>query len=117
MAEGRITKAQRFAELRDIVVNVDSEDSPLVAFIDHEVDLLSRKGDTKGTKTKNQVLNDGIKEGIVSTLVASDTPMSATDIATEGGYTVQKITALLKQLVEDSAIKRTEVKGKAYFEA
>jgi len=97
----RVTKRERFAELREAVADNDE----LVAFIDHEIELLNKKRGTK-TRTKAQVENDATKAAMVEALTESGEAMRATDLGAEVGIGVQKATALLKQLVEDGAVVR-----------
>ena len=87
----------------------------LVEFCEDRIEKLSRKsGSTKPTKT--QIENEGIKDIIVEVL-AEVAPATATAIATDPrvGVSNQKVTALLRQLVADGKVVRTEDKGKALF--
>jgi uncharacterized protein YidB (DUF937 family) len=66
--------------------------------------------DKKSSKpTKTQVENEGIKAEILE-FIATE-PHTATEIANALGYTVQKVSALLRQLGE--AVDKTPAKGKA----
>jgi hypothetical protein len=115
MAE-RITKKAFYAELREIVFAFDTINEPftienVLAFIDHEVELIDRKHGADGKPTKGQVINEGIKNLIVAELAGYPDGLRASEIAGIVGYTVQKVTALLKQLVTDGKVARNE-KGK-----
>ena len=59
----KVTKRDRFAQLRAIVI--DNEE--LVAFIDHEVELLNKKNSSKG-ETKAQAENRAIKSNILGVM-------------------------------------------------
>ena len=87
----------------------------LVAFCEDRIEKLSRKSGSK-KPTKTQVENEGIKDTIVEVL-GEIAPATATAIATDPrvGVSNQKVTALLKQLVTDGRVVRTEDKGKALF--
>lgn len=111
-----MTKRENFAVLRTMAVNAGNAD--LVAFIDHEIELLNKKNSYKSSKpTKAQRENADTKEVIMATL--GNEPMTISDIqeANEilGGLSNQKISALLGQLVTDGKVVRTVVKRKAYF--
>ena len=90
------------------------------AFIEKRIEITQKKNANRGENakpTKTQVENEGIKDTIVSVLTA--TPTTITDLikssADLAGYTNQKISALLTQLLKAEAVVRTEVKGKAYY--
>ena len=88
----------------------------LVAFAKDRIEKLGRKSTSK-KPTKTQVENETIKDAILEVLAELDTPTSATAIATDAriGVSNQKVTALLRQLVADEKVTRTEEKGKAFF--
>lgn len=98
-----MTKKEMFTEIATLL----AEREDIVAFCEHEVELLSRKRSTaKPTKTQRE--NEGIKEQIMSTL--SDEPMTIGELNAAMGtnYSPQKLSALLRQLVlEGKAIKDT----------
>ena len=107
-----MTKKEMFAEIRNAVI--DNEE--MVAFIDHEIELLGRKkGSSKPTKT--QIENEGIKEQIVAVLADCDEGVTVKEILglMDGDYTSQKISALLRQLVMGGKVVKS-TKGKvSYF--
>ena len=106
-----MTKRQYFAELRTRV----ADNADLVAFIDHEVELLDKKNSAPKGPTKKQIVNDGLKGDIMNVLGTD--PMTATAIrdAFFPDLTVQKISALLAQLVADNALTKTVEKRVSYF--
>ena len=114
MMEKRITKRDYFNELKGIVANRED----LVAFIDHELELLNRKASVKAP-SKTQIENEGIKNTIIDTIKELSKPSTITDIqnANETLATLsnQKISALLTQLVNANIIVRIVDKKKAYF--
>lgn len=114
MMEKRITKKERFMELKEIVANRPE----LVEFLDHEIELLNKKASIK-TPSKNQKENEGLKELIVETLRALGKPVTITDIqnANENLKVLsnQKISALLTQLKDTNVIVRVVDKKKAFF--
>lgn len=123
----KMTKKDYFAALSAIVTEVNPTNSAdILAFIDHEVELLNKKNSAKSSKpTKSQLANNELKEVIVSTLAEIDKPVTITEmqkynpnLATdEKGETIsnQKLSALLRQLVDNGTVVRTTEKKKAYF--
>lgn len=114
--EKRITKKDNFETLRKVVVELGRTD--LVDFIDHEIELLSRKR-VSNTKTKTQIENENIKDVIVKVLTESDKALTITEIqesdSTLTDLSNQKMSALLKQLVDSEIVKKEIIKKKAYF--
>lgn len=112
----KLTKAQKFAMLR--AIPAVAENAMLVEFIDHEVELLSKKNSAEKKPTAQQVANAGIATAIIEgmepnrlytvTEVIKSIPQCA-------DLTNQRVSALLRQLVEAGKVKRTEDKRKAYF--
>ena len=112
----KMTKAQKFAMLR--AIPAVAENAMLVEFIDHEVELLSKKNSAEKKPTAQQVANAGIATAIIEgmepnrlytvTEVIKSIPQCA-------DLTNQRVSALLRQLVEAGKVKRTEDKRKAYF--
>ena len=87
-------------------------------FLDHEVELNRTHYANRSDKpTKKQVENAGIKETLVSLLEVGKT-YTATDLTEALGVEdmkVQRVSALLKQLVAEGKVVRGEVKRRAYF--
>lgn len=119
MSNTRITKKDRFNQLLNIEAVKSNAD--LVAFINHEVELLERKNaSASGTRkpTKTQIANEGIKADIVAQMsegksyLISDMIKAFPSISE---YPSQKIVALVRQLVSEGKVTREVVKGKAYF--
>lgn len=111
----KMTKRDYFNAIRELVANRPD----LVAFIDHEVELLSKKNATRSTKpTKAQVENANLAEKVVETLV-SGKPYTVSEIQKEvaelSDLSNQRATAIVRSLVRAGSLTRNEVKGKAYF--
>lgn len=89
------------------------------AFIEKRIEITQKKNANRGEAkpTKTQLENEGIKTVILSTL--STEPMTIGALVKANaeltGYSNQKISALLTQLLKVNAVVRTEVKGKAYY--
>ena len=112
MENKKMTKKQYFGVLLELVKG--NED--LESFINHEIELLEKKS-TSGTKTKNQVENESIKEEIVNALVELGKAVTVTELMNKVAYSNQKLSALLKQLVEENKVERVEEKRKVFFKA
>ena len=107
----KVTKKDNYSAIRAILDELHNEE--LVAFIDHEIELLDKRN-----SSKTQTENVGIKEEILEVLNTSDKPMTATEVMKSigGDYSLNKVSALLTQMLnKDNTVERTEVKGKAYF--
>ncbi|MBR5314181.1 MAG: hypothetical protein IKU45_02065 [Clostridia bacterium] len=119
MANKKLTKAQKFAMLAEI--EAVKQNPMLAEFIAHEQELLAKKNsaDKKPTKTQeaNAVLKDAIVEGMEANrfYTVSELMKVIPELAEDENITNQKVSALLRQLVLDSIVKRTEDKRKAYF--
>ena len=108
-----MTKRENFAELRTLALAGARSD--LVAFIDHEVELLDKKNKAPKKATRTQIENEGLKDRILDLLSASPEPLTATNIGLALGVSVNKASALLSQLKEDNSVTREVIKRKAYF--
>ena len=110
----KVTKRMRFEQIKSLV----SDNEELVAFIDHEIELLNKKNSRTGKPTKTQVENEAIKNTIFNALQATGKPMTVTQLlATEelNGLSNQKVSALLTQLRESNKVVRTVEKKVAYY--
>ena len=116
--ERKITKRDNFNEIIKIATELNRKD--LVDFCNHEIELLDRKK-SSDTKTKTQVANESIKETITNVLVESAAKMTISDIQNANSelseLSNQKMSALLKQLVDSQVISKVVDKKKAYFYA
>lgn len=110
-----MTKKEMFAEIRNIVA--DNEE--MVAFIDHEIELLERKSNSPKKPTKIQIENDGFKAEIVAYLTEVDTPKTIKELQAEipsiGGLTNQRITHMLTDLVKAKTLTKEYVKKTPYY--
>lgn len=111
-----MTKRENYNALRAIV----ADNAELVAFIDHEIELLNKKNARRSNKpTAKQVANEDTKGIIVEVLTDAAEPMTISDIVADdpalAGLSTQKVSALLTQLVNDGQVVRTSVKRKSYF--
>ena len=88
------------------------------AFVEHELDLLAKKNASDKKPTAQQTANEGIKQSIVDGM-ENGKAYTITDIIKSvpecADLTNQRVSALMRQLVENGAVVRTEDKRKAYF--
>ena len=105
-----MTKREMFAEIRNIVA--DNEE--MVAFIDHEIELLERKSNSPKKPTKTQIENDSFKAEIVAYLTEVDKPKTIKELQAEipsiSGLTNQRITHMLTDLVKAEILTKEYVK-------
>lgn len=110
-----MTKREMFAEIRNIVA--DNEE--MVAFIDHEIELLERKSNSPKKPTKTQIENDSFKAEIVAYLTEVDTPKTIKELQAEipsiSGLTNQRITHMLTDLVKAETLTKEYVKKTPYY--
>lgn len=110
-----MTKRENYASIREIVEKLGRTD--LVEFVDHEVELLNKKNNAPKKPTEKQVENEKLKDIILAEM--SDKPMTVTEMQTNisalADLSNQRVTAIVRQLVEDNSLIRTVVKRKAYF--
>lgn len=113
MENKKLTKRDYFNELKGIV----ADNAELVAFIDHELELLDKKA-SKSSQTKTQKENEGIKDLILEGLRELNRPSTITDlqgVETLKEFSNQKLSALVKQLVESGSVVKSTDKKKSYF--
>ena len=101
----KITKKEMFTMIKAQV----KDNAEMVAFIDHEIELLDKKASNKKA-TKTQEANIGIKSTILAVLEGGK-PMTVTEMqgasAELGELSNQKVSALVRQLVEAGEVVKT----------
>lgn len=111
-----MTKKENFVAIQTILN--DCGHGEFDEFINHEIDLLSRKRSKSSKPTKRQIENEQIKGKIEEVLLRAESGMSAGDITRtigEESATPNRVIALLTQMKKDGTVIRQEVKGKAMF--
>ena len=88
----------------------------LVEFVERELELLAKKNSSEKKPTATQAANEGIKDVILDGLTE---PMTITDMQKKidglGELSNQKISALVRQMIMDGLVIKTEDKRKSYF--
>lgn len=111
-----MTKIEMFKALKEIAeVKANAE---LVEKIDNEIALLEKRKDRKsGSLTKTQKENLVLIEAIKNFLATVDTPLTVTEIVKQGNFDItnQKMSALLKKLVDGGEVEKTIFKKTSYF--
>ena len=121
MAQNKMTKREWFAVLVGIVEGSDYADKDgALDFINHEVELLAKKSGKTG-KTKVQKENEVLIEQVFDELATMDKPMTVSELqgASEffAQFSNQKLSALLKKLVDAERIDKAVEGKKSYFSA
>lgn len=119
MAQNKMTKRDWYAVLVGIVEGSDYADKDgALDFINHEVELLAKKSGKTG-KTKVQKENEVLIEQVLDELATMDKPMTVTELqgASEflAQFSNQKLSALLKKLVDAERIDKAIEGKKSYF--
>lgn len=114
--EKKMTKREVInAMLADEVV---SANKVWVDYLTNELALLDKKSANK-KPSKTQVANEGIKDLIEDVLSASDKALTVTEILASGVFepltSPQKISALLKQMIEAGKVVKTVEKKVSRF--
>lgn len=116
----KMTKVEKFALVRAIVESAQTENKEmLIEFIDHEVDLLNRKS-SKGTQTKtqkeNEILLDQLEEALEEmtdfVTITEFQEFSNSDVAKLSN---QKLSALLRKLIDKGTVEKDTFKKKSFF--
>lgn len=118
----KMTKKEYFARIKELL----ADKAEIVAFCDHELELLAKKNSSRG-ETKTQKENAIICEKVLDVLAKLDTAKTITDLINDtqiGEITFgkdnktmsnQKLSRLLNDLAKANKVVRTVVKGVAYF--
>ena len=108
----KMTKKEMFAQ---ILTHLTDENE--IAFINHEIELLNNKASGTRKPTATQVENEKTKVVIVDFLSTVESA-TITDIQKSANLeeiSNQKMSAILKQLVDSGVVAKSYEKRKAYF--
>ena len=113
----RMTKAQKFQILADLPAV--KADPMLSEFIAHEMELLAKKNTADKKPTAQQEANAVIKQNVL-TVLADGEKRTVSDLLKlvpdlPDTMTNQRMSALVRQMVDAGEVIRTEDKRKAYF--
>ena len=117
--EKKVTKREKFEMLKALV----KDNAMLVEFIDHEIELLDKKKSNGNAKANEKM--DSQVNLVYNALVSVDRAVSASELIAEtdlsalanesGVVSTQKVSALLKKLVDGGKIEKYTDKKKTYF--
>ena len=112
----KLTKKDKFEMLAKLPA-VQS-DPVLSEFIAHEMELLTKKNSAEKKPTAQQVANVGIQTAILNGMEVGKA-YTITDLIKSvpecADLTNQRISALVRQMVDGGSVERFEEKRKAYF--
>lgn len=113
----KVTKKDNFNAIIAVLENAGKPE--LVEVMRHELELLEKKNSYKSTKpTKAQMENASIKDGILAQMetgkayTITDMQKTFTGLA---DFSNQRVSALVRQMVEDGRVVKTVDKRKSYF--
>ena len=107
------TKREFFGEIKEIVKG----NAELVEFIDHELELLDKKTSAKSTKVNTEQVE--LMGKIVNALNKIGRSVTISELQKENAemaeYSNQKLSAMLKKLVDNKQVTKMIDKKKSYF--
>lgn len=131
MADKKMTKREYFEEIITLVnKSGDANTQKYVDFLNHEIELVNNRSNKSGT-TAVQKANAAILDIIRTVLAEQESAVTITDLLKDPrlkSYTVekggseiveemtnQKLTSMMKKLVDAGEVQKEMVKKKAYF--
>jgi hypothetical protein len=116
MTNRKPTKRDNFNAL--LAIPAVAENADLVAFIEHELELLDKKNSAERKPTAKQIENEGYKSEILA-WIEPDVLYASADVAKNCPACVelspQRVSALLGQLVESGKLTKTTEKRKNFY--
>lgn len=112
--EVKVTKRMRFEEISRLL----ADHQEIVDFCNHEIELLDKKkASAKGGTSKKREENLALAPTVYSTMLKADKPMTVSEIIKEGGFemSTQKMTPILRILVEEGKVITDKVKGRTVY--
>lgn len=115
-----MTKREMFEMTINILAETTApEKDELIEKLHHEIELLDHKRSTPRGMTKTQKENEGVMAQILTALESFETPVTVTELIAGGEglaeFTNQKISALLRKLVNEGKVTKTIEGKKARF--
>lgn len=108
----KLTKKDKFEML--LVIEEVQKNELLVEFINHEMSLLAKKS-SSGKKSKAQVENEGLQEIVYNYIVKAEGQLVVIkdmikNIEELADFSNQKVSALLKKLVDNGRLEKEKTK-------
>lgn len=120
MMNKKMTKKDWFAMVIAVVESSESEKkAEMIEFLNHEVELLSKKNSRTG-QTKTQKENEVLLGQLKVALAEFEKPVTISDFMKGSAHEVatlsnQKLSALMKKLVDAGEVVKTIDKKKSHF--
>lgn len=113
----KVTKKERFTQL--LAIKEVSANAELVKFINHELELLEKKSGSK-KQTETQKANEMLMKVIADALATCEKAVTVSELMKtetfkDTDYSNQKLSAMLKKMVDNGTVVRTVEKKKSYF--
>ena len=118
----KLTKRDYFNMIKAVLPETAEGYDNMIAFVDHEIELLDAKRGSLKKPTAKQEANKKLMDAVLVVMERLDRPATITEILTEGKDELaeitsnQKMNAMLIKLREAGLVKSTHVKKVAYFE-
>lgn len=116
----KMTKKEMFAMVIAVVNGSEVENkAEMLDFLHHEVELLAKKNSKTG-QTKTQKENEVLMAQVELALAEFTRPVTISEFMNESNHEVatlsnQKLSALMKKLVDSQKVVKTIEKKKSYF--
>ena len=114
MTNTKMTKVEALSAIRAKVVDIPE----LVAFCDHELELLAKKSEKSATKRAEKAdAYNTIRADVVKVFATAENGLTVTDLLKEGGFDVsnQKMTYILKAAIAEGTVTKAAVKGRTFY--
>ena len=112
-----MTKREMFVAIANVAEVAANQE--MVDFLNHQIELLDNRKNSKSKgMTKTQKANEEVKVAIADVLAEAEDKLTVTEMLSDerlNGYTNQKISALLRQMIEAGMVVKTVEGKKAYF--
>lgn len=109
----KVTIKEQFTEVAEVLRGVDRAD--LAEFIEGRIEVLNKKAENKKATAKQEE-NEQIKVQVLANLAERTEGVTVGELIKDfEGVSSQKMSALLRQLVEGGKVNREVVKKVAYF--
>lgn len=105
-------------EMFTMIATINADNAEIVEFCNHELELLDNRKSGKKSLTATQKANVGVKDSIVAVLTDIGEAVTVSEMLTDerlSGFTNQKISALLAQLVRENRVAKKIEGKKSYF--
>ena len=108
--EKKITKVQMFGMIKEAV----ADNADMVAFIDHEIELLQNKANKpKKVKEEDVAIRNEVLACLTDEPVTVSQLQKKSDVLSE--LSNQKVTAILRKLIAEGVATKTVEKKTSYF--